>query len=751
MYLKSLEINGFKSFAEKSELEFSSPIVAIVGPNGSGKSNVAEAFSFVLGEQSIKSMRGKRGEDLIFSGSKTSGNLSRAGVRLTFDNSRKIFTIDFPEVTIERVVYRDGANEYLLNGSKVRLKDVLELLAAANIGASGHHIISQGEADRILNASIKERKEMIEDALGLKIYHYKREESERKLEKTMENIREVNGLRKEIAPHIKFLEKQVEKVKKAESLREELSELYHNYLKREELYLADLKKKFDEEGKTPTSEKEKIERRLDEVKKILAESESADKKSKELIEVEGELRKAGEALEEARREISRLDGMISGEERALLRAENEAKTAKAVAVDLSEIENLREEGEKILAKALKEEEVSTLRGLIGELLALLKDFVTSKKTNEEALKAVKEISAEIAKLQEQKETLQKKEGAFEENESVTKKRYESVKFSIEEGRQRGREAEREMFTLMNRRTELVGILNNLSSRADQINREEGAFKEELEEAVTLLGQPVLHYNDLALPKDFLEEPRSEQEGRRKKLEKIKIRLEEAGGAGGEEVLKEFDDVVKRDLFLSKEIEDLKTSAESLQGLIKNLSEKLDIEFNTGLKKINAEFEKFFTLMFGGGQASLSLAEREVRKRRLTELQGIEEMEDEEEVEIEEGIDISVSLPNKRIKGLQMLSGGERALTSIALLFAISQVNPPPFIILDETDAALDEANSKKYGDMIENLSKYSQLILITHNRETMSRAGILYGVTMGANGISKLLSVKFEEALAVAK
>ena len=125
--------------------------------------------------------------------------------------------------------------------------------------------------------------------------------------------------------------------------------------------------------------------------------------------------------------------------------------------------------------------------------------------------------------------------------------------------------------------------------------------------------------------------------------------------------------------------------------------------------------------------------------------------EEEETETESGIEVTVSLPRKRIQNLMMLSGGERALTSIALIFAMSQVNPPPFIILDETDAALDEANSRRYGDMIENLSKKSQLILITHNRETMSRAGVLYGITMGADGVSRILSVKFEEATAVAK
>jgi chromosome segregation protein len=155
-------------------------------------------------------------------------------------------------------------------------------------------------------------------------------------------------------------------------------------------------------------------------------------------------------------------------------------------------------------------------------------------------------------------------------------------------------------------------------------------------------------------------------------------------------------------------------------------------------------------MFGGGEAHLSVSVPEKRKKKDDELFSEDEEAVPEEPE-EGGIDIEVNLPKKKVKGLMMLSGGERALTSIALLFAISQVNPPPFIILDETDAALDEANSKKYADMIENLGEKSQLIVITHNRETMSRAGILYGVTMGAGGGSKLLSVSFEDAVAVAK
>jgi chromosome segregation protein len=153
-------------------------------------------------------------------------------------------------------------------------------------------------------------------------------------------------------------------------------------------------------------------------------------------------------------------------------------------------------------------------------------------------------------------------------------------------------------------------------------------------------------------------------------------------------------------------------------------------------------------MFGGGEARLVLT-----KESSLVPEELEEVENDSspKARVEEGLDIKVSLPKKKIRGLMMLSGGERALTSIALIFAISQVNPPPFIILDETDAALDESNSKKYGDLVETLSKSSQLILITHNRETMSRAGIIYGVTMGSNGISKLLSISFDEAAEVAK
>ena len=197
---------------------------------------------------------------------------------------------------------------------------------------------------------------------------------------------------------------------------------------------------------------------------------------------------------------------------------------------------------------------------------------------------------------------------------------------------------------------------------------------------------------------------------------------------------------------------MEKSIESLKKLIADLKEKIDIEFKEGVKKINIEFQEFFSLMFGGGHASLAVVLENKRKKVTVDEDGEPiESESDEDIIFEKGIEINVSLPHKKVKEINAFSGGERSLTSIALLFAMSQVNPPPFLVLDETDAALDESNSRKYGDMLEKLSKHSQLVVVTHNRETMSRAGVLYGITIGSDEASKLLSVKFEEATAIAK
>jgi chromosome segregation protein len=758
MYLKSLEIAGFKSFAKKAALSFDTPITGIVGPNGSGKSNVAEAFQFVLGEQSIKSMRGKRGEDLIWNGADGGGKSNRASVKTTFDNSKRLFNIDFDEVTLERVVHRDNANEYLINGSPARLKDITELLAMAHIGASGHHIISQGEADRILSANIMERREMIEDALGLKIYQYKKVESQRKLEKTEENMKQVESLRREIAPHLKFLKKQVEKIEKVEQMRGELRVTYKEYFKREETYIQEEKGRIAYEKEKPSKDSSRLEKELAEAKSILEKSKGKDASSVELVALENSLTKCRVEKDEHIRKLGGIEGEISAALRVISKEKEKRNKDEFKTVLLKDVEGV---AEKIEALGNIDGNMTNAKSLFDQIKSLIRNFISSHIDSQDS-EFIAETEREVSTLKEKKIAIELSLNKSFEKETNLEESYHALRQSIEQEKDKNRDAEKNIFKIIAEQNELRALLANLRSQENTITSIEVNFKREFEEAYMLIGREVSEYKDFVIAG---QESRMEQEQRRHTIEKFKIRIEDSGGGSGADVMKEFKETEERDVFLARELIDLETSKVSLEKLIAELDVRIDVEFKEGILKINAQFQSFFALMFGGGTASLSTVKEKKRKKRgeLADIMGDEadvkmtswqedgESENEEDEDAREGIDINVNLPRKKVKGLMMLSGGERALTSIALLFAVSQVNPPPFIVLDETDAALDEANSRKYGDMIESLSKYSQLILITHNRETMSRAGVLYGITMSSDGASKLLSIQFEEAVKVAK
>lgn len=746
MTLKKLELSGFKSFGRKETLFFDTPVVAIVGPNGSGKSNVAEAFRWVLGEQSLKSLRGKKGEDLIFNGSSSLPRLSRASVAVTFDNaSRHFATIDFDEVVISREVFRDGTNEYKINGTVVRLRDIIELLAGISIGSSGHHIIGQGEADRILNASPQDRRLMIEEALGLKIYQWKLAESEKKLAKTEENIRQVESMRRELGPHLKFLKKQVEKIEKVRELKAELKVLYLDYLKREEIYLEQEKERLTKSLVAPQAELLKTSEALSRQNAQSSFSAEIIAEENRLRELESELRLLRIKKDDLGRSLGRLEGLLEAKEQV-------AQTAPLNGqVSFSDLRQWFAETEKNLTDSLSLVDLSELQGRLRSLLGRLRDFVARY----ESAPLESKPALDLAPLREEREGLWRELEKINELEASQQNQLIEGKEKIVHLRQRAQVAERDYYELKARKAELETLVQALNSEQAKVDSASEDFKRELGEAGVLLGREILNYQEQIIEvEEFLAEDRTQQEDRRRQIERLKIRLEDMG-IESSDVLKEYDEVQNRDLFLSTELADLAKSRESLQLVMADLRAKIELEFTSGLTKINQEFQKFFSVLFGGGTAVLDLLKPIVSKEAdlLAGLNDENIIPDDEEGKEGDrlGLEISVTLPRKKIRGLAMLSGGERALTSIALLFAMSQVNPPPFLILDETDAALDEANSRKYGEMIGNLSRHSQLILITHNRETMSHAGILYGVTMGGDSVSRIISIKFDEATQYAK
>ncbi len=747
MRLKQLELSGFKSFAHKTTFLFDSPITSIVGPNGSGKSNCAEAFRWVLGERSMKSLRGARGEDLIFNGGGgNASKMNRAAVTLVFDNHDRKFNVDFDEVSITREVYRDGTNVYLINGSQVRFRDIIELLAAVSLGSSDHYIVNQGDADRILSANASERRVMIEDALGLRLYQWKIEESEKKLERTEENLKQVESLRRELAPHLRFLKKQMEKIEQADALRLELKQLYLEYLQREEEYLARETLVLRDERERPTAELADIDRKLGELGQH-HNGESWEEQT-QLQEIDKELRQLAGRRDELARRLGRLEGMQEIKEAAARTRAEELERDYS----FSEVTTFTETIKSYVDQAERLFDVGSVKGFLTRIRTAITEFLEHGRSRE----ADQSAETELAGIHEEKAKVEAELETVGERERVLQLARADLSVKMAERVKQAREAERETYELRARRSELAARLGTLAARENTLKIETENFKRELDEAKVLVDTEVVRYRELGLTL-VADNDRSAQEERRRKIERAKIRLEDLG-IESTDTVKEYHEATERDVFLAKEISDLEASGVALKEIIKDLQNKIDSEFKDGIHKINTHFQEFFALMFGGGTAGLSLIAEKNRR-------GGEADADDEEAQLgrsmrelgepqepaKEGIEIKVNLPRKKIRALEMLSGGERALTSIALLFAMSQVNPPPFLILDETDAALDEANSKKYGEMVANLANHSQLILITHNRETMSHAGVIYGVTMSNDGVSKLLSIKFDEAAIFAK
>jgi len=733
--LKRLEIVGFKSFAKKTVLDFSSATTAIVGPNGSGKSNVAEAFRFALGEQSMKSMRGKRSEDLIFGGSHSVPRANRASVAIVFDNSeqagRRPFQLDFDEVAIERVVLRDGSSEYSINGSRVRLRDIEELLAGANVGETSHQIISQGEADRILIASARERRAMLEDALGLAIYEFKKQEAQRKLEKTETNIAQVESLRRELAPHLRFLERQVEKLERVDTLRSELSTVAQTYFAIEEAYLAAEKRAVHETAEIAAARLAQASAELSAIEENATTDAEGARRLAQVRAAEAEVEKAALARSALARELGRVEGALHA---AKQRSAHEAREPYAK-VSREDLIALAEEARRQSAPST---EPSALRAALDALSTSVRAFVDRFISRDDDLMADEEQA--VYALENERVALGEKEKRLIDEHDRARSALTRAGETLAAHDETGKEMRRRLLERAEAKAHEEAQVERVQARTRELAQIEETLELEKRDTVALAGRAVLSYAPVATPP---EEARSVQVERRRALERLRIRLEEAGGTG-EDVRAEFKEASERESFLARELGDLAKSADGLRSLTRDLDAELAKHFADGLARVNASFGEFFATLFGGGHAQLALEEPESNEEGTdVVLLG--------EAFVHPGIEIEVALPKKKVRSLVQLSGGERALTSIALIFAMSQVNPPPFLILDETDAALDEANARRYGDMIESLAKKSQLIVITHNRETMRRAGILYGVTMGGDGVSKLLSVKFEDAIAVAK
>jgi len=782
MYLQRIEIQGFKSFAQKTILEFPRPgkgcplvrnretngnsnqlekgicgIACIVGPNGSGKSNIVDSIRWVLGEQSLKSLRGKKSQDVIFAGSDKKARLGMAEVSLHLNNEDGMMPVDYKQVVISRKIYRNGESEYRINKSKVRLQDVLMNLAKANFGQKSYSIVSQGSIDQVIMASPHERKDYFDEAVGVRQFQIKRDQSLNKLETSWNNLRQVDALLTEIRPRLNSLTRQVRRLEKREKVEKQLSEVQQQYYgwiwKNIKDDINKIKPELNE-GEKKLAERG---RELKQAQSQLQSLEKEDSRSKVFGDLQQKYQKILDQKNKLKEEQLILQNRIELAKQRL--------TEKAVPLALPDIISQLKEIDKLEQKVLTsldtkdpaklaqlKEDVRELGRLIKDLVDKLENPKIKEKVKAEVdadlVKDLKEVDADLFEVQKQLEVAQKEIENFNQQEEKKKGKFFELQRQITS-------KQNQYNQLANQVSELRIEMAKLETRQQDLRQE---IKEEMENLNWLDNYKAEKINESELHSQMI---------------KLKRQLELIGGVDPETV-KEYEETKERHDFLDEQANDLRKSINSLEDVINDLDDKIQIQFDNSFKTINKEFTKFFKILFGGGKAELVLIKEENKPEEKKE-QGQEAKEgqqDQEErpasildtlMDAEEnlspkrflkkktgkvitGIDITATPPGKKVSSISMLSGGERSLASIALICAVISNNPSPFVILDEVDAALDESNSQRFGKIIDELSHKTQFIVITHNRATMHMANMLYGVTMGDDGVSKLLALKLEEA-----
>lgn len=389
MYLKRLELQGFKSFADKTVLEFMPGITSVIGPNGSGKSNISDSIRWVLGEQSMKSLRGAKSQDLVFAGTQTRKSLGYAEASLVFDNEDGSLPIEFSEVTITRKIYRTGESSMYINKVQCRLKDVLELFMDTGIGKDGYSIIGQGKIDEILSDKSENRRHIFEEAAGIVKYRIRKEESEKKLERTKLNLLRINDILSEIEVNIEPLKEQAEKAKKFLDLREELKDIevglcIYNINK----YKKELEKIIEDESSISTS-CEQEELNLQEIKQL------KEKIKIEIDEITGQIESMSDIGFQSQKNIEILNSDINVSNTRILNNEENKKRLE------TEIEELKTKIEEF------KEEIAQKQNKKIDLMQNKEKFAQELQEKEEELsKITSKLSAKELEIEEHKQKVE---------------------------------------------------------------------------------------------------------------------------------------------------------------------------------------------------------------------------------------------------------------------------------------------------------------------------------------------------------
>jgi len=731
MQLKHIKLSGFKSFVDPTKISFPTNMVGVVGPNGCGKSNVIDAVRWVLGELSAKNLRGESMVDVIFNGSDKRKASGQCSIELLFDNSTAKIGgeyASFNEVSIKRVMTRDAQSDYFINNTKCRRKDVQDIFLGTGLGPSSYAIIEQGMVSKLVSAKPDELRTHLEEAAGVSKYRERRRETESRIKRTKENLSRVKDIRDEIARLIKRLENQAKAADKYNLLKQEKSKFELDkaiiFSIEAKNNRDDLQKKLDalnRDLKIKNAESETTQSQIDQFRteneSVISEYEIAQKNfysvGAEIAKREANLQNINKNESETKQSLQKA---IKNYEKAKETEKNfdelspSEKAMHILDSIISSIEKFQIKNDNIREKAVE------LKSLLTDILNIA--TAQSKSLTDEYLSRQSDLEGQISEAEKLKKLIEDEMKEFVGKSSEA----EAILISL---RQKQSKFNDELRELENKKS-----ISDLDSRAISENitnirielktyeiNLENSNKKIKESGIDIETIEFSKYNGITL---------DELDNKLTDIETKIIRLGAINLAAPEEIEEES----KRKEELDNQYNDLTEALDKLTGAIKKIDQETKTIFKDSFDSVNIKLKEMFPKLFGGGVAELTLTDNDA---------------------LNAGVVLMARPPGKKNSSISQLSGGEKALTALALVFAIFDLNPAPFCLLDEVDAPLDDLNTLRFIDLVEEMSKSVQFIFITHNKVSMERSDHLMGVTMQEAGVSRMVSVDVNQALELAE
>ena len=765
MYLKSISMKGFKSFPERQSLEFSPGVSVIVGPNGSGKSNITDAVLWALGEQSPGAIRGASMQDVISAGGAGIGQRRSAEVEVVIDNSDGRAATEFSEIAVERRLDRSGDGLYRLNGARCRLADVTDVLSDTNLGREMHSVISQGRVEKIVHSKPRERRLLVEEAAGLGKHRKRRRRAELKLSAARDNLDRALDVEREARARLRPLKRQAQAAEIGARIEREELGLRARLVSEELRFGADRAAAAIAAATKARGIRSKLEERLTEVSKRRREAEERfAARDRERTQAWGLLTKLrGESeriavrvnslsgreaeveagLEHLRAELGPLTldvgpGSAPGERARKLEEElGEVDTGLKIAIEGLHVARSADAAESARETALGDVRAGAERatrharraeGLLGE-------------RHREALR--QRVAAGEALLDDVRGAL----AAVESVGTAIRARVERTEHLVVGGKDDGDEIADEMRACSQQEFELQ---SEMKAASDELTRAEvdaahlGDRRAEAERELGVIAEK-LGEEIPAAEEALSDEERAEIDRRLERLERRRAQI----GPVNPLAEREYDEAREHVEALQAQREDTERAMRELESLIREIDEEIERAFEQTFEATAKNFEEMVEHLFPGGRGRL----RRVSLRPLREAapvavegEGAEpaepEVEEPEEERDEFGVEIEVTPQGKSTRKLSLLSGGEKSLVALAFVFAVFLARPCPFYILDEVEAALDDANIDRFLQLVRRFSDRAQFVIVTHQKRTMDAADVLYGVSMGGDGITKVVSRK---------